>query len=1376
MSDNESRLESLLAAAVEIEDNGQREAYLLRACEGDAAQLAELQSMVHDYFAAGSLIDRPAAGMATIIDPRPTSNAQTRDAPGHQIGPYKLREMLGEGGMGTVFIAQQDTPVRRKVALKLIKLGMDSREVLSRFEAERQALALMDHPNIARVLDAGLSDSGRPYFVMEIVKGLPITDHCDVQKLGSRERLGLFIQLCRAIQHAHQKGIIHRDLKPSNVLVAMHDTIPVVKVIDFGVAKAIGQPLTENSLYTGLGQMVGTPLYMSPEQAGQSSVDVDTRSDVYSLGVLLYELLTGCTPFEKETLKQAGYEEMRRIIQEVDPPRPSTRFSTLNAAASSTIAMCRQSEPRKLSQQLRGELDWIVMKALEKDRTRRYESASAFAADVERYLSDEQVQACPPTLAYRLQKLTKRNRGLLTTASLLLVTMIGGTAVSLWYAATASEAAEHAKAAQTDAEEQADNANDLAIKAELAATEIRKSNVRESAQRKRAEQALYFSDVRLAASQLNSGSHSEALDSLLRQYPIDPENDFRSWEWYYLLDQENQSLLSWQAHESQIASIDWSPDGKRIATASFDGSAAIWDAETGGEVHRFHDGATLKRGVNWHPESHQLAYGSLADESVVRIWDEESGTVEILDANTSSVWSVSWNHDGSRMAVGTIPNPDVKLNRDDRNFVIWNRVDGQWRIHARTNVPSNILSTVWNFDDSLVAVAWENGHVDIYESETLKLVHQTRDTDLRTAHWHPSRNLLAIGTTAGECVITNADDFTEQSRFTAHTGKLNHLQWSRNGERLASCGADGFVKIWNTGDWSLSNTFSGHSGIVDEVAWHPDSERIASAGIDGVVNIWRVSHRKQHFELDSHAAEMGNHFAWTANDLIQTISLPASAVDRDPRTGKIERTIDLPNANSSWGLRGRNLAFRANKEGGQTKLNLLTIDAKNNVTEVIPEIRFEGENRPNCINDDSTKITINLGWYARTIVFDLPAGKERTLGAEYFISVEQMAWAPDGKVIAIVGRGLKSDGGRLGPAGWLHLVDPASGADISHTRVGRHRVGASAVAWSPDSHRIVAATLDGTCEIFDSQHQRRLVSRQIHRAAVTSLSWHPDGTRIASGGEDQTVKVWDSTSGETVLILPCNGTVIHVEWSPNGKMLAAQEKSGTIRIWDTAAGSAFADSKSFQERITRRILNDFQSACEAENFPLATQHGMMVLDRKGDRNVVYYYNLALLLAAEHDSRYVDVCARMLRQFNDSEQFIETHFAAWTCALAPNAIENYADAIALGRAAVEAEPANPQFLNGLGAILMRAGLYAEAKPYLEGIINHAGHETTSKTYTPYFLAMTEHHLGNAEAAGTHLKTAHELADKELADSIPWNRKLTIELLRKEAQALIGDAGK
>jgi serine/threonine protein kinase len=328
---------------------------------------------------------------------------------GTAIGPYKLIQAIGEGGMGTVWMAQQTAPVKRLVALKVIKPGMDSRQVLARFEAERQAVALMDHPNIARVLDAGATAAGRPYFVMELVKGVPITRYCDDHRLTPRQRLELFVPVCQAVQHAHQKGVIHRDLKPSNVLVAQYDGRPVPKIIDFGIAKATGQQLTEHTLVTGFGAVVGTLEYMSPEQAELNQLDIDTRSDIYSLGVLLYELLTGSTPLEKKRLKEAALLEVLRVIREEEPPRPSARLSTTDELPA--VAANRGMEPKRLSGMVRGELDWIVMKCLEKDRSRRYETANGLAADVQRYLADEPVLACPPSAGYRLHKFARRHKG-----------------------------------------------------------------------------------------------------------------------------------------------------------------------------------------------------------------------------------------------------------------------------------------------------------------------------------------------------------------------------------------------------------------------------------------------------------------------------------------------------------------------------------------------------------------------------------------------------------------------------------------------------------------------------------------------------------------------------------------------------------------------------------------------------------------------------------------------------------------------------------------------------------------------------------------------------------------------------------------------------
>jgi tetratricopeptide (TPR) repeat protein len=447
--------EAIFHDARDIPDPERRRMYIRDACGGDEGRFAHVEALLAAADGTDSLLDLPAAHTpgATIEQP-------TTERPGTVIGPYKLIEQLGEGGMGSVWMAQQNSPVKRLVAVKFIKAGMDSKQVIARFDAERQALALMDHPNIARVLDAGTTAAGRPYFVMELVKGILVTRYCDEHRLTPRERLELFVPVCQAVQHAHQKGIIHRDLKPSNVLIAQYDGRPVPKVIDFGVAKATGQQLTEHTLVTGFGAVVGTLEYMSPEQAELNQLDIDTRSDIYSLGVLLYELLTGTTPLEKKRLKEAGMLEALRLVREEEPPRPSTRLSS--TAEMPSIAANRGLAPKRLAGLVRGELDWIVMKALEKDRTRRYETAYGVAQDIQRYLADETVLACPPSLVYRLRKFARRNKARVAVAALGLFFLASLGGVAGWAALrqVKQQAAQRA-ALETDIGRDLDEARDF---------------------------------------------------------------------------------------------------------------------------------------------------------------------------------------------------------------------------------------------------------------------------------------------------------------------------------------------------------------------------------------------------------------------------------------------------------------------------------------------------------------------------------------------------------------------------------------------------------------------------------------------------------------------------------------------------------------------------------------------------------------------------------------------------------------------------------------------------------------------------------------------------------------------------------------------------
>jgi eukaryotic-like serine/threonine-protein kinase len=726
-----SLVEEIFLSALEKRAVEERAAFLDGACRGDASLRDEVDRLLLAHPSAGQFLEPPAPVAEA------TADFVSRDEKSGVIiaGRYKLLEPIGEGGMGSVWMAQQTEPVKRTVALKLIKEGMDTRAVLARFEAERQALALMDHPNIARVLDAGSTSDGRPFFVMELVKGVPITRYCDDRKLTLRQRLELFIPVCQAVQHAHQKEVIHRDLKPSNVLVAQYDDRPVPKVIDFGVAKAAGQPLTDHTLVTGFGAVVGTPEYMSPEQAQFNQLDIDTRSDVYALGVLLYELLTGSTPFTRKELEKVGLLEILRVIREQEPPRPSTRLSI--AETLPTLAANRGSEPRTLAGLLKNDLDWIVMKALEKDRNRRYETATGFAADVQRYLSGEAVQAHPPSTTYRVKKFARKHRVGITTAAAFVglviaaVGVIGSVAVIARRESVKARNAEIvAKANAMEAEKNAKLYRKVAKQELLARNEIDMVATKLQIDRDLAEIGV---DSRVGLLRLAHSADSITTVRMTSDYfdivnnPQGEERvsipllDFMN-ERGRLLEyvtmailargQTIEPLLPPVMHDGSLIRRSYlSSTGYRLLTRGTDKMARLWDAFTG---HRI---AILRRGneevtqIGLSPDGNTAFTYSI--DGVVRLWETKDGSFR---AETESrPGRISFGEFGSsdEMFISYFPT-DKFATRLSNDRLLTSRMD--WKRH--TKIPIEVI------EGMVVPEGNYSGPIELWNAKTGQLISQ----------------------------------------------------------------------------------------------------------------------------------------------------------------------------------------------------------------------------------------------------------------------------------------------------------------------------------------------------------------------------------------------------------------------------------------------------------------------------------------------------------------------------------------------------------------------------------------------------------------------------------------------------------------------------
>jgi serine/threonine protein kinase len=681
------------------------------------------------------------------------------ETPGSEIGRYKLLEKIGEGGMAVVYMAEQRHPVRRRVAVKVIKLGMDTRQVIARFEAERQALAMMDHPNIAKVFDAGTTDAGRPYFVMELVRGVPITEYCDSNELNARERLGLFLQVCQAVQHAHQKGIIHRDLKPSNILVTLHEGKHIVVIIDFGIAKATGHQLTEKTLFTQYAQMIGTPEYMSPEQAEMGRLDVDTRTDIYSLGVLLYELLTGTTPFDPKTLREAGYAEIHRIIREDRPHKPSTRLSALGITLADT-ARRRGTLPELLRKEVKGDLDWIVMKCLDADRNLRYDSAGGLAVDIQRHLGNEPIVARPRSTLYRLQKAWRRNRVAISAAILTAVVLVLGTVVSTWQANVAARARHDALTAQRRAEAES-QAKGAALKA--------------------ARRSLYPADIVLAQQSLESGNLGRTHELLLKHRPLEDGDDLRGWEWRYLRRQsQSDDLAILGRHANGVNCVAFSPNGDLIASGSRDGAVKLWDLSTMSQIGELAH-ANVVPCLRFSNNGQTLA--TLSGLQGVTLWDvrtKEKIDRIPLDLRAKQMFV-------SAIAFSPVEDRILALGNPEGEILLWDISSRPAAELARRKLFDHpIKSLSFSSDGKRIAVgedSLEGGRIGIADANSLELalVLAGHENAVSTVAFSPDNQVLASGGWDHRIILWSIRDGMEIGCLTNHTGWVGEVQFTPDG-------------------------------------------------------------------------------------------------------------------------------------------------------------------------------------------------------------------------------------------------------------------------------------------------------------------------------------------------------------------------------------------------------------------------------------------------------------------------------------------------------------------------------------------------------------------------------------------------------------------
>ncbi len=1106
----------IFVSALSLGSADEREAHLKKVCADRPDLLNRVRSLLEASEIDDDFLETPALDSGMEID-----GSGVTEGPGAIIGRYKLLERIGEGGMAVVYMAEQETPVRRKVALKIIKLGMDTKGVIARFEAERQALAMMDHPGIAKVFDGGATQTGRPYFVMELVRGVPITEYCDEHKLSTQDRLGLFIQVCQAIQHAHQKGIIHRDIKPSNILVTLRDGVPIPKVIDFGVAKATEQRLTDKTLFTQFQAFIGTPAYMSPEQALMGGLDVDTRADIYALGVLLYELLTGRTPFEPKDLMRTGLDECRRTIREREPARPSTRVATLIGDELTTTAERRQIESARLVHLLRADLDWIVLKCLEKDRTRRYESASGLAMDIERYLDGEPVLARPPSTLYKLRKFVRRNKAVVAVAVILLLAAMVSTRQAV-------------RATRAEREQ-----NRLRTVAQSALLQEAHQRQRAEAEQLAALRRAYNSDMNLVQQALAANNYGRVVGLLNRYKPTPDEPDLRQWEWRYFWNQSrSEAAFAFPRQPDAVREVTLSPNGRVLASSDMHGALKLWDLTGRTEIAAIEEPGLNGRALAFSHDGMLMAAPVERGrrQSSVRLWTVAGRIVKAEVPCEGRIQSLAFTPDDTKLL---ILGEDMALH-------IWDIESRQIESRPAPAAPRGWALARPAFSPSRDTIAFIDGpRIRIVDTMTGSDRAEAEAFEDGTASlaFSPDGTLLAIGPSFTETVtyikLISVASGEEVGRLTGHVSWVPGLAFTPDGRQLVSSGADQTVRVWDIATGQETATLHGHLSEVYCVAVSPDGRTLVSGCKDGTLFGWdttRVEHQNRFETLATPVVDLEflpDGQGMLSADFDGTVSLwdtetlreiePVTALGRD-----VDRLLI-----SSDGTR-----VIAGTRHGEVRILDWT-------TQLVVATLNEAPGR------DRRVALVGLIDNDHTLVVMAGNSTVRLLDVASLQTIQE--WSIEGVGPRFRSRPALSADGRLlvtaGFDGQMTFLDLVTGQ--AQTIETDQPWGVSDMTFSRDGSLLVTSSSEGTICLWDLARRQIKDVLRGHLIGVEAVALSPDGQRLASGSQgDEAVKLWDVTAWHEVGTLTGEGLIKGgLKFSPDGNLIAAINARGKAHLW-----------------------------------------------------------------------------------------------------------------------------------------------------------------------------------------------------------------------------------